>query len=326
MGEVTRTLRTPAIVLTVLAAAMAGCEPQGISGPSGELGPPRREDLTVSDLAPRLGMNLAHASYSTATLRDEANTVVLYADPDGAVYVNAVEIPDSRGIASQDGTLLVPASLVPRIRAMLRPAGPAPAYVEPTIVRPRVPPTPRRRTSIGTVVIDPGHGGKDPGCKSVFGTREKHIVLPVSRQLAEQLRSRGVDVVMTRDDDRFLELEDRPAVAGRARADLFVSIHADWAKNRSARGYTAYVSRSASKRSVAAAGAILRGMRSTGAANRGIRRADFRVLVHSPCPAVLVELGFLSNRAEAARLEAASHQHRYAEAVARGIVDYLKRR
>jgi len=91
------------------------------------------------------------------------------------------------------------------------------------------------------VVIDPGHGGHDPGAVGIRGTLEKEITLDISREIARRLRgTRGVSVRLTRDDDTFLPLADRVAVAREAGADLFISIHADSAPNREARGLSAY--------------------------------------------------------------------------------------
>jgi N-acetylmuramoyl-L-alanine amidase len=91
------------------------------------------------------------------------------------------------------------------------------------------------------VVIDPGHGGHDPGAIGVRGTLEKEITLDISREIARRLRGmRGVVAKLTRDDDTFLPLADRVAVAREAGADLFISIHADSAPNREARGLSAY--------------------------------------------------------------------------------------
>jgi N-acetylmuramoyl-L-alanine amidase len=91
------------------------------------------------------------------------------------------------------------------------------------------------------VVIDPGHGGHDPGAVGVRGTLEKEITLDISREIARRLRGiRGVSVKLTRDDDTFLPLADRVAVAREAGADLFISIHADSAPNHEARGLSAY--------------------------------------------------------------------------------------
>jgi N-acetylmuramoyl-L-alanine amidase len=93
---------------------------------------------------------------------------------------------------------------------------------------------------VRTVVIDPGHGGKDPGATGYGGLREKDVNLRLSRLLARRLESRGFRVVMTRDDDRFLSLEDRTVVAESAGGDVFVSIHANATRNRATRGIEIY--------------------------------------------------------------------------------------
>ena len=274
-------------------------------------------------------MEVTHTSRTSATMRNGSNTVVMYCDPAGEVYVNGHSMPDSGGIESTGGTLLVPDSLIRRIAAILRyktspePTRP-PAHV-PTgprrtvTVRPRVP-----MRILGKVVIDPGHGGKDPGTKDAYGRREKDLVLKVGKMVAQELQARGVQVIMTRSDDTFLELEDRPAIAARNHADLFVSIHADWAKNSSAQGFTAYVDRTPSKGSIRLANAILHRMCASCSPSRGVKNADYRVLVHSRTPAVLIELGFMSNRTEARRLAGLDYQHTLARAIAEGICETLR--
>ena len=93
---------------------------------------------------------------------------------------------------------------------------------------------------VQTVVVDPGHGGSDPGALGVGGLREKDVNLGIARSLATQLRARGFDVVLTRDDDRALTLEDRSAIAESAGGDVFVSIHANAARRKGARGIEVY--------------------------------------------------------------------------------------
>lgn len=93
---------------------------------------------------------------------------------------------------------------------------------------------------IQTVVIDPGHGGKDPGAIGVGGVREKDVNLRLSKLLAARLRARSFKVVMTREDDRFLDLEERTALAESVRGDLFISVHANASRNRSLRGIEIY--------------------------------------------------------------------------------------
>lgn len=92
------------------------------------------------------------------------------------------------------------------------------------------------------IMIDPGHGGVDPGALGARGTREKDVTLAIARALAQRLRDRhGVRVTLTRNDDRFIALGDRVERARKAKPDLFVSLHADSAPNQQARGLSAYI-------------------------------------------------------------------------------------
>jgi len=99
-------------------------------------------------------------------------------------------------------------------------------------------PTELRR--VQTVVVDPGHGGGDPGALGIDGLREKDVNLGIARALATQLRARGFDVVLTREDDRALTLEERSAIAESAGGDVFVSIHANASRRKAARGIEVY--------------------------------------------------------------------------------------
>ncbi len=90
------------------------------------------------------------------------------------------------------------------------------------------------------VVLDAGHGGHDDGARGPSGLREKDLVLDVTQRLAKRLERKGVTVILTRTEDRFLSLEERTAVANDARADLFVSIHANASKSRKPRGIETY--------------------------------------------------------------------------------------
>jgi N-acetylmuramoyl-L-alanine amidase len=90
------------------------------------------------------------------------------------------------------------------------------------------------------VVLDAGHGGHDEGATGPSGLREKDLVLDVAKRLAIRLRKSGIQVVLTRDGDRFLSLEERTSVANDARADLFLSIHANASRSRSPKGVETY--------------------------------------------------------------------------------------
>ncbi len=93
---------------------------------------------------------------------------------------------------------------------------------------------------IKNILIDPGHGGKDPGAIGARGTKEKDVVLSIARQLSKLLRARGFHVEMTRKDDRFVSLKERTEIASRAKADLFISIHANASKMKKATGIEVY--------------------------------------------------------------------------------------
>lgn len=94
---------------------------------------------------------------------------------------------------------------------------------------------------IRRIVVDPGHGGHDPGAVGAGGTQEKDVVLSIGRKLAEKIRDElGIDVVMTRSTDVFIPLEERTAIANKVNADIFVSVHANASLNRNASGIETY--------------------------------------------------------------------------------------
>jgi len=93
---------------------------------------------------------------------------------------------------------------------------------------------------VHTIVVDPGHGGRDPGATGVGGVREKDVNLKIAKRLASQLRNRGFKVVLTRDRDRTVDLEERTAIAESADGDVFISIHANASRRSQARGFEIY--------------------------------------------------------------------------------------
>ena len=181
---------------------------------------------------------------------------------------------------------------------------------------------PVRSLTDATIVIDAGHGGKDPGARGVSRRPEKEIVLSIANAVARNLSNRGARVVRTRSGDTYHELEDRAAMANRHRATLFVSIHADSAPRKGASGATVYVARRALPASRQAARSIQSAFSGSGIKCRGIRKSDFQVLVLHSRPAVLVECGYLTNQTDARRLNTASFRTRIAAAIADGIADF----
>jgi N-acetylmuramoyl-L-alanine amidase len=282
--------------------------------------------LSVYQLAERLGMQVADASIMMATLRNPYDTVVIYAEPGSKAYVNGRPLAaPSGGVMAVEEILFVPQDYEPAIRSALH--GPVARQPVPSLLPQPPPPTRQAIGRLGTVVIDPGHGGHDPGTTSVYGMQEKTIVLDVAQTVAEKLIQYGVDVRLTRDGDEYRPLPDRAGFANRCGAALLVSIHGDAApRNRWVSGFTVYTARSPSRASIAAAQAIIDRMAPVAAVSRGRREANYQVLVGASCPAVLVELGFLSNGREAADLGSQGYRDRLAEAIAEGVIDHLRTR
>ncbi len=295
-----------------VALGVAGCQEPQRDTPGVII---REQTTSVEELAALLGLRIAERDETFVVLKNAANTVILFAHAEGRFFVNGKVIGSVGTVEKADNTVYVSKALVDEIRPHLRVPG------VPELMAPRPRPRPVART---LVVIDAGHGGHDPGAIGPGGVREKDINLHVAARVANLLEQSGVGVVMTRWQDRFIELEDRAALANRRNADLFVSIHADSAPNHSAQGFTVYVATAASADSYKAARAISQAMTGAGSDSRGVREADYRVLVQTGCPAVLVELGYLSNAQDAARLRDPYFQNRLAQAIADGITACLR--
>lgn len=288
---------------------MVGCQPSAvpvISGPASD-----QQTISVSELAQLLSLRVDDKTSTHIILRRLGKTVMIFTHKGGSVYVNAKEIGEVSRIEA--GEVYIPKALVSKIRSML-------GTPEPT---PLPEPNPPSVVS-GYVVIDPGHGGKDPGATSCLGYYEKHINLAVAREVTDLLQQRGIRVKMTRTGDYYPELEERAAIANRLNADLFVSIHADSSPKSSTRGYTLYIANGASRASQRAANALEAAMSSTGLSSKGVRKGNYHVLVDTNGPAVLVEMGYLSNRYEAGLLRDSAFQGRMAQAIADGITNYLR--
>lgn len=191
-----------------------------------------------------------------------------------------------------------------------------------------LPVVPRERFS---VVIDPGHGGPDPGAIGIGGLRETDVVLDVSLQLARLLQARGVEVVLTRTSDIDVDLPPRVALANSSGADAFISIHANALSmgRPDVNGIEAFFFAGGPNRarSQQLADAVQSQMMaiSAGTPDRGVKPARFYVIRRTTMPAVLVEMGFVTGRIDAARLQDPSYRRRMALALAAGILDYLRR-
>jgi N-acetylmuramoyl-L-alanine amidase len=170
-----------------------------------------------------------------------------------------------------------------------------------------------------TVVVDAGHGGRDSGAVRRHGPPEKVAALDVAQRLNRKLQESQLRTVMTRSSDVFIPLDRRVDIGNRQENSIFVSIHFNSARRRGIRGFETYYN-SPYARSLAhrIQGKLLT-MR--GASNRGVRRANFRVIRNSVYPSVLVECGFLSNRREGRHARSAAYRELLADKIAEAIVE-----
>jgi N-acetylmuramoyl-L-alanine amidase len=272
---------------------------------------PPSYSVTIDQLAARLGLTVQKAGSPYYELTNANNRVLLFTYKNGRVYVNGKAVCPIGTITETNGSTYVSQLLIPEIRANLD-----------TSYTPKVV-TPTYRTASGTVVVDPGHGGKKPGAQSVLGYWEKGVNLEISHKLAQHLRKAGVNVVMTRENDSHVTLEGRAALANRINADLFVSIHCNTISKSSYRGFIIFTARSASWTSKKTAKNISRSLSKVNVPSRGLQNQDFKVLVQTRCPAVLVECGFMTNHEEARLLTESWYQDKLARAIADGIINSL---
>ena len=186
---------------------------------------------------------------------------------------------------------------------------------------------PRRPVRQGkiVVIIDPGHGGKDSGAIGIGGVQEKNIILPIGKRIAEILERNGIQVIMTRDSDYFVTLPGRVTIAEQANASVFVSIHANSAgENRpEVSGLETYHYDTGLTLARIVHSKILQ---SLNIRDRSVRRARFYVLRKNSMPAILVETGYLTGRDDVAKLRTSAYQNQMAEAIAQGILQYLRSR
>ena len=221
----------------------------------------------------------------------------------------------------------------------------------------------------GPVILDPGHGGEDTGAVVSGAIRESEVVLAVALKARDILRERAPDlpVLLTRDDDHFVPLHQRMAIANEHQARFFVSIHANAAQRKGARGVetfllspeasdddarkTALIENEALKYegsnpndpllltllSLASADQIRRSEEFAGivqtrlaaglqTTNRGIKQAPFFVLSRAQMPAVLVEIGFVTNPRERDRLQSPEYQEQIASALANAVIEFERHR
>ena len=200
------------------------------------------------------------------------------------------------------------------------------------------------RQVIGTIVVDPGHGGRDQGTTGA-GCLEKDVNLQIARKLVTALRREGYHVYLTRPNDEALSLEQRTAILKRLGGDLFLCLHSNSVADKTVNGIETYllppggtastysqkaartgnVGNRCDKANARLAYDLQRGLlQSTRAADRGIKHANFAVLRDASCPAVLIEMGFMSNAAEGKNLGRTPYQERLVSGMVAGVRAYQR--
>ena len=265
----------------------------------------------------------------------------------------------SRPVFIKDSVVMVGRDFMEKVfgRPRPRPESKPPVIQEQYVVK-----------KIRRVIIDPGHGGKDPGAIGRAGVKEKDVVLDIALRLDRLLRRKGFKVRMTRDKDVFVSLKKRTEIASRSKADLFISIHANSSPSRGVRGLEIFTLRPlsslekkeeqrranqraffdalglkpASNKNVErmletmlyehkqAESAILakklgrdtaRGVKSK---IRGVKQARFYVLRNTVIPAILVEVGFLTNTREEKLLKQPQYRQKIAGSLAESLWRYAR--
>ena len=173
-----------------------------------------------------------------------------------------------------------------------------------------------------TIVLDAGHGGADSGAIHA-GRLEKDDNLDLALAVQRRLEEMEQNVVMTRSTDIFLPLVERSAISNRANADLFVSIHRNAAESPSANGVENFVYLNPTPRETEYAQIVLDEIVKAGVQrDRGVKRGNFAVLRNTNAPAMLLEMGFITNERDNQLFD--ENFNAYADAIARGIVRALR--
>ncbi|MGA1264797.1 MAG: DUF3747 domain-containing protein [Prochlorothrix sp.] len=205
---------------------------------------------------------------------------------------------------------------------ILQGTGPIPQSTQPTQPTTPVPPT---QVPVGRIriILDPGHGGNDPGAVGIGGIQEKEINLDIARRVQQILSAQGIAAVLTRNGDQEIDLQPRVDQAEQLDAHLFVSIHANAISldRPDINGLETYYYDSGYGLAQAIHANLLR---STNIRDRGVRQARFYVLRNTSMPSVLVETGFVTGSEDAARFRSDSARTQIAQGIAQGILTYAR--
>ena len=207
----------------------------------------------------------------------------------------------------------------------LAPPRPSPGFSRGQGDPARTTPLPQIKRGRYLVVIDPGHGGPDPGAVGIQGLRETDVVLDVALQTARLLQSRGVQVLLTRTSEVDVDLPPRVDLANSSQADLFVSLHANalTMERPDVNGIETFYYEGGLSYGLADALQQRLMAISPGTPNRGARPGRFFVIRRTVMPSVLTEMGFVTGEVDAPRLASRPYRRQLAQALAAGILSFL---
>ncbi|AUC61203.1 N-acetylmuramoyl-L-alanine amidase [Cyanobacterium sp. HL-69] len=295
--------------------------------------------INNADLSPNFRNPQLSSNSPLSRLRiwqPDDNTVILLVQPSPGVRIGRLNQPNDRSVslsllggrtATNNAPIRNNNPVVndPTNNTAAIPVNPPPRNI--SITPPPANTTPpannRPNQSRPLVIIDPGHGGRDPGAVGIGGLREKDVILPISLEVARILEQQGIQARLTRNNDNFISLEGRTNMANSLNADLFVSIHANAISmsRPDVNGLETYYFQSGRNLANVIHRNILQRLNIR---DRRVRQARFYVLRNSRMPSVLVETGFVTGREDAARLGDPNFQRQMAQGIAAGIVEYVR--
>jgi N-acetylmuramoyl-L-alanine amidase len=289
-------------------------------------------------------LNLPNANLNVLNLYQDQETIPTYAR-------QAVANATARGIVvnypqlrqlhpNQDATRGEVSAMVYQsmVQALRSPPIPSPYIVNPAQAPPPPPPSPLPPSSptpppspsipSGSIVaIDPVHGGSDSGAIGIGGLREKDVVLAIAQETARTLQQQGVQTVLTRFDDRDLDLSTRIDMAEQARANVLVSIQASTSPDNhpginGLETYHYFESTAGAELARAIQSNIVQ---TVNVRDRGVRQANFDILRITSMPTVQVAVGYVTGHQDAVNLADPNHRRDLGRAIANGILQYVRR-
>ncbi|HGY90035.1 MAG TPA: N-acetylmuramoyl-L-alanine amidase [Planctomycetes bacterium] len=329
--SMSRTIRILVLFTVALASACQSSKTDLTTAPTANRAPTKTAPpagwVDIADIATRNGLHYRSDAETGRHYLEGKSHVLEFDERSRVSYFDKELVVLDSVPKRRSGGLLVPSDIKARIDALLhsRPAARKPAAVVRNL--------PEKSALAGEVfIIDAGHGGKDPGT-AAGGAVEKAIVLDIAKRVAARLKSKGARAVQTRPKDRFVSLDRRVQIANQTRPDAFVSIHVNSAGNRKARGVEIYrpIRREAGhesgklSRSARLAEFLYRELaKLSPAKDRGVKpnSRKLRVVRKTHAPAVLIEVGFVTNPSDRALLKNSEYRDKLAKAIVRGLENY----